>query len=263
MRNLTSRVVIFIAILVIGTAAYASTVPLVPAGTSYDAPTGGTLVLSEDYGYNADGQGSWYNLGTKNAITVNADHILVGLKDYDQKKIAVALSGLVDIATDYYTIDIGFKLWRTDYTGTQPLRMVLASSTGTTSGPKIIYSVNSDVANVSGTLWGEPSGAGVDMPQNTPQVIRFTGNPIDGVDYTPALANESDDITLPTVYWGSTSDILALTSGSSPRWAVVEISWMRIYKDVMDDSAPLVPEPATMTLLFGGGIVLAAIKRRK
>lgn len=239
------KVFFLMVMFVFGSVAMAS---LLPANTTYDGPNSGTLVFDEDYGTDIgkDGIGSW-NKDTS-TFFIDTDSIAITTKG-----TAALLPLPFDVGESSCVIDIGIKGWSADSSYSDLRFTLLMATWGAKQSVKLSPSNDGTLVPVSG------SGTAPN-PQDTANVIRLTSG-VRGSFYAYSGIDESE-VTINTYGWGATSDLLVVHNVSPNAGATVDISWIKIYQNVEDRSAPLaVPEPATISLLIAGGCM--SLLRRK
>ena len=234
---------IFVGLGLLATGSAASGAMVLPAGTSYQVPAGGTLVVNELYGSNNDGQGSWTSFDDPN-ITVNPESITVVI-DPDNPNNNDVFRSLVtlpfDIHTTSYVIDVGLEYWACNDTAPSFSLLWLPASTSGTKYNYITQPATTDPNDPTATLRGKTMGGPIDFDRDIPQVVRFTATA--GTDPVPenyAVVSLNPATTTALKEGAAGLSGLFLTAGGGGAGpTTLEVSWMKIYTGVVDNSAPL------------------------
>jgi PEP-CTERM motif len=259
-RHFGTGIVVGLGLLTAGSVASGAMV--LPEGTSYQAPAGGTLVVDELYGSNNDGQGSWTSKDDPN-ITVNPESITVVL-DQDNKDNSDVFRTLVtlpfDIYTTAYVIDIGLEFWTTE--DTKPIFSMLWIP-ASTSGCKYNYITEpkGDLPeDTEATLRGKTMGGPIDFDQDVAQTVRLTAtagnaaNPqnfaVIGTNSTTTTALKEGAAGVNGIFMTTAPDGLGEVGPTT-----VEVSWMKVYTGVIDNSPPLTDAPVLAGDLDSDGFV--------
>jgi PEP-CTERM motif-containing protein len=262
LRNIPLSILAAVGLLTAGSGASGAMV--LPAGTAYQAPAGGTLVVDELYGSNNDGQGSWTSHGDPN-ITVNPESITVVLDNEDSPDKFISLVTLpFNIIDTSYVIDIGLESWTSDDVAPESSMLWIPAST---QGVKYNYITNSTSAlpeDSDATLTGKDSVSSLVFGQDVAQVVRLTataGNDANPQNFAVIGTNPATTSAKKEGAAG-VNGIFLTTAGGGAGPSTLEVSWFKVYTGVVDNSAPLsvVPEPASMALLGLG--CLGVLKRR-
>ena len=255
-RHITLSILATLGLLAAGSGASASMV--LPAGTVYQAPAGGTLVVDELYGSNNDGQGSWTSFGAPN-ITVNPESMTVVLNNDAAPNNFISLVTLpFNIQTSSYVIDIGLEYWTTDDTAPLQSMLWLPASTQGVKYNYITTSTSVSPGDPDATLTGKNSASSLYFEQDVAQVVRLTATA--GNDPSPqnfAVIGTDPTTTTASKEGAAGIDGLFLTTGGTVAGpSTLEVSWFKVYTGVVDNSAPLVPEPASLILLAAGAVAM-------
>jgi hypothetical protein len=203
----------------------------VPAGTQYAPPVGGTLVVSEDYGTDNDGTGTWSDAGGGVLSTTN-DSMIVSV---DNNYAYLPLPWRPR-ATNY-VIDIGIKSWSTTQTGATEYSAAwyLENNDGNSGN----YSV-SFIMRPGGDLYTSSTEL-APFAQNTEHVVRFSDPTGTWAPYSAvATLNLGQSVTRESgAGYRILEDALLLQATAEGRNAEVEISWIRVYEGITSTDAPL------------------------
>jgi hypothetical protein len=219
---------------------------LLPPGTTYYPPTGGTLVLDEQYGSNHDGLGSWVqNTGT---ITQNPNSITVSVSGATWSYLNL---GTLQLDAYDHVIDMGLVGWNTTnwategccWSGVWEINGATGTGWRTTwvMCPDSDYGTGHDVPG--GVLIGKNAPAtGIKVPEDTVTVLRFDGR------NTPEAYRDANSNTAGTSgEWnGGNTNWLKLFTGGGVAHSNWTIAWIKIYTCVEADDPPLA-EPSGPT----------------
>lgn len=206
-------------------------VPWTPAGTVYSPPIGGLPVLSENYGSQADGVGSW---------VCNDSSWIVEIPD----AIAVFTNGgwvQLDLpfqphasAGTNYVIDVGLKGWSASPYSGGWWHNIWWIQSAAANGMMHRWMTN------YGNLRADTSQQTIPYSLNTGYVLRFSTQQGDLYKSNLITNLGQDGVCQEDYRWATPSENFFALRGTVSSENLNVISWIRIYKDVATDLPPLV-----------------------